>query len=56
MIWGLHRKGEINYTPEKAESRRLKEQGSHPRQETAPARANSLPDTLSSATNRIQVG
>ena len=46
MIWGFHRKGEINYTAEKAESRHLKEQGSHSRQETAPARANSLPDTL----------
>ena len=42
MTWGLHRKGEINYTPEKAESRHLKEQGSHSRQETAPPRADSL--------------
>ena len=46
MIEGLHRKGEINYIPEKAESRYLKEQGSHSRQETAPARANSHPDPL----------
>ena len=46
MIRGLHRKGERNYIPEKAESRYLKEQGSYSRQETAPARANAHPDTL----------